>query len=205
MGKFDNMSSEELNEALNKIVYEHEDNINHPKHYETDKVECIEAMEITQGRGAVMSFCLCNAFKYLWRHGRKNGVEDIKKARWYLDKYIELAEKDSKEWTVNITDEDLSEQIKKAFGIVDLDTLDIFRDAEHIKPIFTDDMRKSESSSTMEESIIKSFAREPKDVADAIRNDEVLSDAAKEELLKNLSDGELENLFNADYGNGRDA
>lgn len=70
------------------------DNINHPKHYETDKVECIEAMEITQGRAAVMSFCLCNAFKYLWRHQRKNGVEDIKKARWYLDKYIELAEKE---------------------------------------------------------------------------------------------------------------
>jgi len=70
-----------------------EDNINHPKHYETNKVECIEAMEITQGRGAVMSFCLCNAFKYLWRHNRKNGLEDIKKAKWYLDKYIELAEK----------------------------------------------------------------------------------------------------------------
>lgn len=70
------------------------DNINHPKHYETDKVECIEAMEITQGRAAVMSFCLCNAFKYLWRHDRKNGLEDIKKARWYLDKYIELAEKE---------------------------------------------------------------------------------------------------------------
>ena len=71
-----------------------EDVINHPKHYETDKVECIEAMEITQGRGAVMSFCLCNAFKYLWRHQRKNGVEDVKKAQWYLNKYIELAEKE---------------------------------------------------------------------------------------------------------------
>lgn len=74
-----------------------EDNINHPKHYETDKIECIDAMEMTQGRGAVMSFCLCNAFKYLWRHERKNGLEDIKKARWYLDKYIELAEKSKEE------------------------------------------------------------------------------------------------------------
>lgn len=94
-----------------------EDNINHPKHYETDKVECIEAMVITQGRGAVMSFCLCNAFKYLWRHKRKNGLEDIKKARWYLDKYIELAEKE------------------EAFGYVDPIT-------EHLKPIWTDQMRK---------------------------------------------------------------
>ena len=30
-------------------------------------------------------FCLCNAFKYLWRYKNKNGAEDIKKARWYLD------------------------------------------------------------------------------------------------------------------------
>ena len=74
-----------------------EDNINHPKHYELDKIECIDAMEMTQGRGAVMSFCLCNAFKYLWRHNRKNGLEDIKKAKWYLDKYIELAEKSKAE------------------------------------------------------------------------------------------------------------
>lgn len=74
-----------------------EDMINHPKHYELDKIECIDAMEMTQGRGAVMSFCLCNAFKYLWRHDRKNGLEDLKKAKWYLDKYIELAEKSKKE------------------------------------------------------------------------------------------------------------
>jgi hypothetical protein len=74
-----------------------EDNINHPKHYELDKIECIDAMEMTQGRGAVMSFCLCNAFKYLWRHNRKNGLEDIKKAKWYLDKYIELAERSKAE------------------------------------------------------------------------------------------------------------
>ena len=50
-------------------------------------------MEETQGKEAVMDFCLCNAFKYLYRHNRKNGLEDIKKAKWYVDKYIELAEK----------------------------------------------------------------------------------------------------------------
>lgn len=160
-----------------------EDNINHPKHYETDKVECIEAMEITQGRAAVMSFCLCNAFKYLWRHQRKNGVEDIKKARWYLDKYIELAEKERVP---------VCKELKE----------------ESIKPIWTDQMTKSElpptpPTFTMEESIIKSFARNSKDIADAIRKDDVLSDAAKEELLKNLSDQDLERLFNSDYGNGR--
>ena len=35
---------------------------------------------------------MCNALKYIYRHRNKNGVEDIKKADWYLKKYIELAE-----------------------------------------------------------------------------------------------------------------
>ena len=79
--------------------YEHlfsevpQDNVNHPSHYESGQFECIEVMLETQGTEAVMDFCLCNAFKYLYRHRRKNGIEDIKKAKWYIEKYIELAEK----------------------------------------------------------------------------------------------------------------
>ena len=68
------------------------DVVNHPSHYESGKFECIEVMEETQGKEAVMHFCICNAFKYLYRHNRKNGIEDVKKAKWYIDKYIELAE-----------------------------------------------------------------------------------------------------------------
>lgn len=66
------------------------DNVNHPSHYETGKFECIDVMIETQGVEAVKDFCLCNAFKYLYRHNGKNGVEDIKKAKWYIDKYLEL-------------------------------------------------------------------------------------------------------------------
>jgi hypothetical protein len=68
------------------------DVVNHPKHYETGNFECIDVMLETQGKEAVKSFCLCNAFKYLYRHNRKNGVEDIKKAKWYIDKFLELSE-----------------------------------------------------------------------------------------------------------------
>ena len=68
------------------------DNVNHPKHYETGKFECIDVMVETQGVDAVKSFCLCNAFKYIYRTSRKNGLEDIKKAIWYLEKYVELEE-----------------------------------------------------------------------------------------------------------------
>lgn len=69
------------------------DNVNHPSHYETGNFECIDVMIETQGKEAVMDFCVCNAFKYIYRHNNKNGIEDIKKAKWYLDKYIELSEK----------------------------------------------------------------------------------------------------------------
>lgn len=44
------------------------------------------------GIEAVKQFCICNAFKYLYRHRKKNGNEDIRKAYWYLHKYIELIE-----------------------------------------------------------------------------------------------------------------
>ena len=67
-----------------------QDIVNHPSHYESGKFECIEVMIETQGAEAVKDFCICNAFKYLYRHRRKNGVEDIAKAKWYLDKYLEI-------------------------------------------------------------------------------------------------------------------
>jgi hypothetical protein len=66
------------------------DSVNHPSHYETNGVECIVAMEAAQGADAVRDFCICNAFKYIWRHKHKNGAEDIKKAVWYLNKWLEL-------------------------------------------------------------------------------------------------------------------
>lgn len=70
------------------------DNVNHPMHYETGEFECIEVMLETQGIEAVQDFCICNAFKYLYsyRHKNKNGNEDIAKAIWYLNKYLELQE-----------------------------------------------------------------------------------------------------------------
>lgn len=68
------------------------DNVNHPAHYAAGKFECIDVMAETQGVEAVKGFCMCNAFKYLYRANRKNGLEDVKKALWYLNKYIELEE-----------------------------------------------------------------------------------------------------------------
>lgn len=67
------------------------DNVNHPSHY-TGRYECIDVMQDVFGDEATNDFCLCNAFKYIWRARKKNGLEDVKKAVWYLNKYIEEAE-----------------------------------------------------------------------------------------------------------------
>ena len=67
------------------------DMVNHPAHYEGQtSMECIEAMQISFGKKAVVDFCMCNAFKYLWRHKHKNGMEDLQKAQWYLSRADEL-------------------------------------------------------------------------------------------------------------------
>lgn len=67
------------------------DPVNHPSHYETGGIECFDAIVASQGTDAAMSFCLCNAFKYIWRCKHKGKtVEDIEKAIWYLNRYLEL-------------------------------------------------------------------------------------------------------------------
>lgn len=68
--------------------------VDHPTHY-AGKYECIDVMLDTMGPEDVKGFCLCNAFKYLWRCKKKHETpeEDIEKAVWYLQKYLELGGK----------------------------------------------------------------------------------------------------------------
>lgn len=64
-------------------------NINHPDHYNQGGVECIDAIEAA---GHLEGFCTGNVIKYLWRWKDKGGLEDLKKARWYIDKLIQHLE-----------------------------------------------------------------------------------------------------------------
>lgn len=66
------------------------DSVVHPSHYNQGGIECLEAMEAAYGKEATATFCLTNAFKYIWRTEHKNGIQDIDKAIWYLNKYKEL-------------------------------------------------------------------------------------------------------------------
>ena len=69
-------------------------NVHHPSHYNQGGIECLDAMISAFGKEAVSTFCLLNAFKYLWRMNHKNGEEDMAKALWYLNKRTELMETD---------------------------------------------------------------------------------------------------------------
>jgi hypothetical protein len=61
-----------------------QDPVNHPKHY-TEHPSGIECIQITEH----MSFNLGNALKYIWRCDlKKDAVEDLRKARWYIDREI---------------------------------------------------------------------------------------------------------------------
>lgn len=64
------------------------DNVNHPSHYTFGGIECIDAIEAALGTDGFIGYCEGNVLKYLWRHRDKNGVEDLKKAMWYLDRMI---------------------------------------------------------------------------------------------------------------------
>jgi hypothetical protein len=64
------------------------DNVNKPPHYNQAGVECIEAIQAATDNGFEY-YLQGNIIKYLWRYRYKNGVEDLKKAQWYLTKLIE--------------------------------------------------------------------------------------------------------------------
>ena len=72
------------------------DMVNHPSHYTQGGIECIDALKsATVSKTGIEAVCTANAIKYLWRYEEKNGIEDVKKARWYIDRLIkELEEKE---------------------------------------------------------------------------------------------------------------
>jgi hypothetical protein len=69
-----------------------DDNVNNPPHYNQAGIECIDAIEAALGDG-FQYYLQGNIMKYLWRYRYKNGVEDLRKAKWYLTKLIREMEK----------------------------------------------------------------------------------------------------------------
>lgn len=61
--------------------------VNHPVHYQSNGKECIDLMVEKYGLRATINFCILNAFKYIFRCGKKEGnpdYQELNKAEWYL-------------------------------------------------------------------------------------------------------------------------
>lgn len=85
-----------LNEQYAEIEKVRQDIINSPGHYADSTIECIDAMEAMMTPEQFIGYLRGNVFKYQWRYEKKNGIEDLKKAQWYLDKLtVKVAEKNA--------------------------------------------------------------------------------------------------------------
>ena len=71
-----------------------DDMVNHPPHYNKYGIECIDALRAATGEGFEY-YLQGNVIKYMWRYRYKNGIEDLKKANWYLE--LMIAEKQDNE------------------------------------------------------------------------------------------------------------
>ena len=79
-------------ENLNKTV----DMVNHPKHYTAGKIEVISIMEDQLTDEEYRGYIKGQVIKYITRERHKNGLEDLKKAAWYLNRLIKRLEREAK-------------------------------------------------------------------------------------------------------------
>lgn len=104
-GKFDEQHPVEVESAYS-IIYSNEikdeahkrfmnigedDKVNHPAHYTQNGIECIAAIRASMTSDGFCDYCKGNIIKYLWRWRDKGGVQDLEKAKVYLDWLIEAA------------------------------------------------------------------------------------------------------------------
>ena len=96
------------------------DNVN-PSHYKQGAIECITAIEAaTINKKGLAAVCTANVIKYLWRSESKGGVEDLKKAQWYLNKmiaqYVEMPPKEFVHPNAVYSEEYKGDQLSSSFS-----------------------------------------------------------------------------------------
>ena len=64
------------------------DLVNSPAHYASGAIECIDAIEASMTPEEFQGYCKGNLIKYSWRYRDKGGIQDLGKAKWYLDRLI---------------------------------------------------------------------------------------------------------------------
>lgn len=67
-------------------------NVDHPNHYQSESgLEVIDVIKaFTSELSGEEAFCIGNAIKYICRYSKKNGAEDLEKAKWYIDRAISI-------------------------------------------------------------------------------------------------------------------
>ena len=76
--------------SMKKIEFHNVDNVNKPAHYGRGDIECIDYIKDILTDEELIGYYRGNVAKYLHRWRYKNGLEDLKKARWYLEALIQL-------------------------------------------------------------------------------------------------------------------
>jgi len=84
---FKDFPDEKLDEMFKEVKAS--DLVNSPPHYNQAGIECIEAI-LAATHEQREGYLQGNIIKYIWRYRYKNGLEDLKKARWYIEKLIEV-------------------------------------------------------------------------------------------------------------------
>ena len=97
MCDFDEWSDDKLAIAYDHVYKNMDENVpdmvNHPQHYTQGGIECIDALKAaTVGKRGIEAVCVANVIKYLWRYEEKNGIEDVRKAKWYIERLLKELE-----------------------------------------------------------------------------------------------------------------
>lgn len=77
-----------------ELKYSEQDAVNHPDHYKSRSgMETIDVIQaFTEDLSGITAVCTANVIKYMCRWSHKNGIEDLKKAQWYLNHLIDILE-----------------------------------------------------------------------------------------------------------------
>ena len=87
-----NIISKEITEFENLLKSKLNDNINSPSHYTQGGIETIDYIQSKLTHEQFEGYLAGNILKYVSRYPHKNGIEDLKKAGWYLDKLVKVKE-----------------------------------------------------------------------------------------------------------------
>ena len=77
-----------MEKLFNNTENKQEDNVNHPSHYTFGKIEVMDYIEDKLSDVECEGYFVGNIIKYVSKKKKKNGIEDLKKAQWYLNRLI---------------------------------------------------------------------------------------------------------------------